>query len=198
MRKSADLRKAEIVAAVLDLADRIGPDRVTTGAVASAIGVSQAALFRHFPTKAELWQAVAEYVAERLTAAWDDALSRTGGPIVRLRALIAAQFAQIAATPALPMLLFSRELNVTNAELRTTFRDTLMAFHGLLAREVDSGRKAGLIRDDIAANDAAVLLTSLVQGVAIRWALGTRDFELSDEGLRLFDVQCRLLVVEGS
>jgi hypothetical protein len=96
------------------------------------------------------------------------------------------------------MLLFSRELNVTNAELRTTFRDTLMAFHGLLAREVDSGRKAGLIRDDIAANDAAVLLTSLVQGVAIRWALGTRDFELSDEGLRLFDVQCRLLVVEGS
>ncbi|MBN9037685.1 MAG: TetR/AcrR family transcriptional regulator [Rhizobiales bacterium] len=198
MRKSADLRKAEIVAAVLDLADRIGPDRVTTGAAASVIGVTQAALFRHFPTKAELWQAVAEYVAEGLTAAWDDALSRTGGPIVRLRALIAAQFAQIAATPALPMLLFSRELNVTNAELRTTFRDTLMAFHGLLAREVDSGRKAGLIRDDIAANDAAVLLTSLVQGVAIRWALGTRDFELSDEGLRLFDVQCRLLVVEGS
>lgn len=198
MRKSADLRKAEIVAAVLDLADRIGPDRVTTGAAASVIGVTQAALFRHFPTKAELWQAVAEYVAEGLTAAWDDALSRTGGPIVRLRALIAAQFAQITATPALPMLLFSRELNVTNAELRTTFRDTLMAFHGLLAREVDSGRKAGLIRDDIAANDAAVLLTSLVQGVAIRWALGTRDFELSDEGLRLFDVQCRLLVVEGS
>jgi AcrR family transcriptional regulator len=198
MRKSADLRKAEIVAAVLDLADRIGPDRVTTGAAASVIGVTQAALFRHFPTKAELWQAVAEYVAEGLTAAWDDALSRTGGPLVRLRALIAAQFAQIAATPALPMLLFSRELNVTNAELRTTFRDTLMAFHGLLAREVDSGRKAGLIRDDIAANDAAVLLTSLVQGVAIRWALGTRDFELSDEGLRLFDVQCRLLVVEGS
>lgn len=198
MRKSADLRKAEIVAAVLDLADRIGPDRVTTGAAASVIGVTQAALFRHFPTKDALWQAVAEHVAEGLMAAWDDALSRTGGPLVRLRALIAAQFAQIAATPALPMLLFSRELNVTNAELRTTFRDTLMAFHGLLAREVDSGRKAGLIRDDIAANDAAVLLTSLVQGVAIRWALGTRDFELSDEGLRLFDVQCRLLVVEGS
>ena len=49
MRKSAELRKAEIVAAVLDLADRIGPDRVTTGAAAAAVGVSQAALFRHFP-----------------------------------------------------------------------------------------------------------------------------------------------------
>lgn len=197
MRKSAERRKAEIVTVVLALADRIGPDRVTTGAVATAIGVTQAALFRHFPTKAALWQAVAEHVAEGLAAAWEDALSRGDGPIVRLRALIAAQFAQIAATPALPMLLFSRELNVTNAELRTTFRGRLMAFRSLLALEVEAGQKAGLLRDDVSANDVAVLLSSLVQGVAIRWALGARDFALRDEGLRLFDVQCRLLAVGG-
>lgn len=197
MRKPAELRKAEIVATVLDLADGIGPDRVTTGAVASAIGVTQAALFRHFPTKAALWQAVAEHVAEGLAATWDNALSQNHGPLVRLRALIAAQFAQIAATPALPMLLFSRELNVTNAELRTTFRGRLMAFRSLLALEVEAGQKAGLLRDDVSANDVAVLLSSLVQGVAIRWALGARDFALRDEGLRLFDVQCRLLAVGG-
>ncbi len=197
MRKPAELRKAEIVATVLDLADGIGPDRVTTGAVASAIGVTQAALFRHFPTKAALWQAVAEHVAEGLAATWDNALSQNHGPLVRLRALIAAQFAQIAATPALPMLLFSRELNVTNAELRTTFRGRLMAFRSLLALEVEAGQKAGLLRDDVSANDVAVLLASLVQGVAIRWALGARDFALRDEGLRLFDVQCRLLAVGG-
>ncbi len=197
MRKRAELRKAEIVAAVLDLADRIGPDRVTTGAVASAVGVTQAALFRHFPTKAALWQAVAEHVAEGLGAAWDTALNLGDGPLERLRALIAAQFAQIAATPALPMLLFSRELNVDNAELRATFRGRLMAFRSLLAREVGAGQEAGLLRGDVAADDAAVLLTSLVQGVAIRWALGARDFDLSEEGLRLFDVQCRLLAAEG-
>ena len=196
MRKSAERRKAEIVTVVLALADRIGPDRVTTGAVATAIGVTQAALFRHFPTKAALWQAVAEHVAEGLAAAWEDALSRDNGPIVRLHALIAAQFAQIAATPALPMLLFSRELNVTNAELRATFDGLLTAFRGVLAREVGAGQEAGLLRGDIETVDAAVLLTSLVQGVAIRWALGARDFDLRDEGLRLFEVQLRLLAAE--
>lgn len=196
MRKSAERRKAEIVIVVLALADRIGPDRVTTGAVATAIGVTQAALFRHFPTKAALWQAVAEHVAEGLAAAWEDALSRGDGPIVRLRALIAAQFAQIAATPALPMLLFSRELNVTNAELRATFHGLLTAFRGLLAREVGAGQEAGILRGDIETADAAVLLTSLVQGVAIRWALGARDFDLQGEGLRLLEVQLRLLAAE--
>ena len=197
MRKPAELRKAEIVATVLDLADRIGPDRVTTGAVASAIGVTQPALFRHFPTKAELWQTVAEHVSEGLTAAWDDALSLGDEPLVRLRALIAAQLAQIAATPALPMLLFSRELNLANAELRAAFHGKLMTFRSLLAREVSAGQEAGLLRDDVEAGDAAVLLTALVQGVAIRWALGARDFDLHDEGLRLFDVQCRLLAADG-
>jgi TetR/AcrR family transcriptional regulator len=197
MRKPAELRKAEIVATVLDLADRIGPDRVTTGAVASAIGVTQPALFRHFPTKAELWQTVAEHVSEGLTAAWDDALSLGDEPLARLRALIAAQLAQIAATPALPMLLFSRELNLANAELRAAFHGKLMTFRSLLAREVSAGQEAGLLRDDVEAGDAAVLLTALVQGVAIRWALGARDFDLHDEGLRLFDVQCRLLAADG-
>lgn len=47
----------------------------------------------------------------------------------------------------------------------------------------------------VAAHDAAVLLTSLVQGMAIRWTLGARDFDLRDEGLRLFEVQCHLLAV---
>lgn len=196
MRKSADLRKAQILATVLDLADRIGPDRVTTGAVAAAIGVTQAALFRHFPTKAVLWQAVAEDVADRLTTAWEAALEASQGPIPRLTALVAAQLDQIAATPALPMLLFSRELNVDNALLRAAFRSRLAAFQALLVQEIAVGQTAGRLRPGIAARDAALLLTSLVQGVAIRWSLGARDFTLRDEGLRLLDVQLRLLATK--
>jgi AcrR family transcriptional regulator len=194
MRKSADLRKAEIVATVLDLADRIGPDRVTTGAVARAVGVTQAALFRHFPSKAILWQAVAEQVAEGMTAAWDKALSGAATPVDRLRALVGAQFDRIATTPALPMLLFSRELNVDNAGLRDAFRARLGALQAHLVREIVAGQAAGELRADVAAADGAALLASLVQGVAIRWTLGARDFDLRAEGLRLLEVQLRLLM----
>ncbi|WP_347267301.1 TetR/AcrR family transcriptional regulator [Paracoccus sp. (in: a-proteobacteria)] len=197
MRKPADLRKAEIIETVLDLADRIGPDRVTTGAVAAVIGLTQAALFRHFPSKAALWQAVAGHVAEAMDAAWDKALGDSGDPLARLRALIAAQFGQINATPALPMLLFSRELNVSDPDLRAAFHDRLTAFRALLAREVGAGQQAGLLRGDVASADAAVLLAALVQGVAIRWALGARDFDLPGEGLRPYDVQLRLLAAKG-
>lgn len=193
MRKPADHRKAEIVSKVLALADRIGPDRVTTGAVAAEVGITQAALFRHFATKSAMWTAVAEQVSDGLGSAWASALSVKTKPLDRIVALIAAQLHQIEATPAMPMLLFSRELNVENADLRAAFRDRLSAFHALLMQEVTHGQHQGEVRNDVTAADVAVLLTSLVQGVAIRWSLGARNFALQDEGLRLLAVQLRLL-----
>ena len=193
MRKPADLRKAEIVATILDLADRIGPDRVTTGAVARAIGVTQAALFRHFPTKADMWGATADHVAETLSQAWADALAQSDDPVLGLQSLIATQLDRIAATPALPVLLFSRELNVENADLRAAFRNLLAAFHGHIVRAATAAQESGQLRRNTPATDIAVLLSSLVQGVAIRWSLGARGFPLREEGLRLLDIQLHLL-----
>jgi hypothetical protein len=86
-------------------------------------------------------------------------------------------------------------LNVENAALRAAFRDRLAALHGLLMREVIECQRDGTFVNDVAAADVAVLLTSVIQGMAIRWSLGARDFVLRDEGLRLLAVQLRLLGV---
>lgn len=192
-RKPAEDRKAEIVGALLRLADRIGPDRLTTNDIAREIGITQAAIFRHFPTKAELWLAAAEVVALRLEAAWLQALADAATPQDRLRALIAAQLRQIETCPALPAILHSRELNAENAALRDRFRGLLLRFQGHLAETIDDMAAAGAIGSAVRSADAAVLLTSLVQGVAIRWSLGSRGFALQTEGLRLFEVQLGLL-----
>lgn len=192
-RKPAEDRKAEIVGALLRLADQIGPDRLTTNDIAREIGITQAAIFRHFPTKAELWLAVAEVVALRLEAAWLQALADAATPQDRLRALIATQLRQIETCPALPAILHSRELNAENAALRDRFRGLLLRFQGHLAETIDDMAAAGGIGSAVRSADAAVLLTSLVQGVAIRWSLGSRGFALQTEGLRLFEVQLGLL-----
>ena len=166
---------------------------MTTGAIAAEVGVTQAAIFRHFSTKAEMWVAVADHVAGLLTAAWAEGLESSKLPIERLKALVGAQLNQITANPAMPMLLFSRELNVENTALRAAFRDRLATLHGLLVREVFQCQHDKTLVSNIPAADVAVLLTSLIQGVAIRWSLGARDFVLRDEGMRLLKIQLRLL-----
>ena len=192
-RQSAEERKAQIVAEVLRLADEIGPDRLSTTDVARAIGISQPAIFRHFPTKGALWLAVAEDVADRVRSYWAAAEAGTTGPQARLKALIGAQLTAIAETPALPSILFSRELQVDNPALRDVFRGLLGAFQGRLVAVIRDLQAAGDLKRDVSPEDVAILLTSLVQGVAIRWTLGARGFALVPEGLRLFDVQMELL-----
>jgi len=192
-RQTAEERKAQIVAEVLRLADEIGPDRLSTTEVARAIGLSQPAIFRHFPTKGALWLAVAEDIADRLQSYWAEAEAGATGSHARLKALILAQLTAIAETPALPSILFSRELQVDNPALRDVFRKLLSAFQVRLVAVVRELQAAGHLRRDVGPEDVAILLTSLVQGVAIRWTLGARGFALVPEGLRLFDVQMELL-----
>ncbi|MFZ1682105.1 MAG: helix-turn-helix domain-containing protein, partial [Rhizobiaceae bacterium] len=62
-RLPAEARKAEIVLAALRLVDEAGPDALTTEKIAVAIGLTQPALFRHFPRKELIWTAVAERLA---------------------------------------------------------------------------------------------------------------------------------------
>ena len=97
-RQSAEDRKAQIVAEMLRLADEIGPDRLSTTDIARAIGLSQPAIFRHFPTKGDLWRAVANDIADRLQADWAAAEAGARGPQARLRALIGAQLTAISGT----------------------------------------------------------------------------------------------------
>ncbi len=192
-RKPAGERKAEIVETALRLAEEIGPDRLTTEAIAVAVGLSQPAVFRHFPTKDALWQAVSDAIAERMEDVWREVTDRPGGPIDRLLNLVDAQLGLVGATPAIPALLFSRALHVENAGLRRAFLGLIARYRETIAEEVQRGQGAGEIRRDLNADDIALLVLGLVQGLAVRWSLSGRGFDLGAEGRRLMAVQMALL-----
>lgn len=194
-RRPADERKTEIVTAMLRLADELGPDRLTTQSVADAVGLTQPAIFRHFATKQQLWLAVAEMISQRLRAGWARALTTSEDPETRVEALVLEQLHQIEAMPAIPSILFSRELQVENDELRKSVLALMTELLALLADEVERAQAAGALHDDLDPKDAALLLVALIQGLAIRWTLGMRGFALSEEGRRLLDAQMRMFRV---
>jgi AcrR family transcriptional regulator len=192
-RKTAEERRSEIVSAALRLADAMGPDRLTTEAIAVEIGVSQPAIFRHFRTKPAIWQAVAETLKDWMAAAWDGVLDGPPAPVERVRDLVGTQLRLIEATPAIPAILFSRELHVENEGLRACFLDLMRRFHRTIAGEVRRAQEDGEIARGLDPDDIAFLLISLVQGLALRWSLNRKGFALEAEGARLVAVQLALL-----
>lgn len=80
-------------------------------------------------------------------------------------------------------------MNVDNAALRDRFRGVLMQYQAHLVANLHAMAQAGMMGAGVQPKDAAVLLTSLVQGIAIRWSLGSRSFDIVPEGMRLLEVQ---------
>jgi AcrR family transcriptional regulator len=190
-RKAAADRKGEIVATTLRLADKVGPDRLSTEAIANAVGVTQAALFRHFPKKQDLWEAVAARIGETFQGRWSTVERLDASSEEKLRHLIMGQLKLIRATPAIPAILFSRELHVENDRLRKVFFGLMQRFHDLAAQLIEQGQRAGEFRSDVDADDAAFLVIGTVQGLVLRWSLSKRGFDLVAEGERLLGVLLR-------
>lgn len=189
VRKPAEERKSEIVEATLRLADKVGPDRLATGQVAQAVGVTQAALFRHFPKKQDLWEAVAARIGEKFQQRWLAIERGPADPLDRLRGIVAAQLKLIQSMPAIPAILFSRELHVENRALRVIFAEFMKNFHLRVERLIAAAQRDGRLRGDIEPRDAAFLVIGLVQGLVLRWSVSGRGFDLPTEGERLLSVQ---------
>ncbi len=187
-RKSAKERKTEIVDATLRLAGEIGPDRMTTELIAKEIGISQPGIFRHFPTKGAIWEAVGQHIGKLMQA--KVALTKKKGalPVDELRDFVIGHLTFIETTPAIPAILFSRELHAENEKLRTFFAGLIASRHShfskLITAEIDSGRFKKTIDPD----DASFLVLALIQGLAMRWSLNNRSFDLPSEGAQLLDL----------
>ncbi|MEF2545635.1 TetR/AcrR family transcriptional regulator [Aurantimonas sp. E1-2-R+4] len=192
VRKPAPERKAEILEATLRLADELGPDRLSTEAIARAVGLTQPGIFRHYPTKQAIWEAVAATITDKMAAGWRTVLDRGGTPIDRLRGLIGAQLRLIQATPAIPAILFSRELHAENDFLRKSVLGLMNRFHAAIAGQIAKAQDERMFRRDLDPDDAAYLVLGLIQGLAVRWSLSGRSFQLADEGIRLLEVQIGL------
>lgn len=186
-RKPAAERKREIVDTAIRLAAECGPDRLTTESLAKEIGISQPAIFRHFPAKSDIWEAVGERICTLMGE--NSQLIEATGPTDRLRKMVEAQLAFFESTPAVPAILFSRELHSENEKLRTFFAGLIAQRQKKLAELFSTGIKSGEFNKNINPDDAAYLVLALIQGLAMRWSLNNRNFDIVEAGSNMLDVQ---------
>ena len=103
----ANERRAVTIAAVIDLAAEQNPSNITTAAIAEHMGLTQGALFRHFPTKEAILQGVMEWVADKLINRIDKAaLSVDDCPVAALEAIFLAHIDFVAKHPGVPRIMF--------------------------------------------------------------------------------------------
>ena len=185
-RLSTDERQREIVATVLALARERGPEAITTQAIADRMGVTQGAIFRHFPDKAAIWLAVFAWVRESLDAVFAAAMDESATPIAKIEAAFIAHVAFVAANPGVPRVMFHELQYPGDSPVRAEVRAMITGYRKRLAVLFTEAKAAGALPADLDVTLAPVLFIGAVQGLVIQSALAGDEAAMVKRARRLF------------
>ena len=81
-------RKVQILQALATMLEQPGAERVTTAALAAKLDVSEAALYRHFASKAQMFEGLIEFIEQTVFGLINQLGDREPDAIVRSRKLV--------------------------------------------------------------------------------------------------------------
>ncbi len=171
-------------------ADR-NPSDITTTAIAKQMGLSQAALFKHFPTKDAILVAVMEWVTENLLARVDAEVRATPVPLDALEALFNAHVEFIIAHPGVPRLVFG-ELQRSRRSVPGRVVQALMQSYGERVAAILARAKAQrALAEGVDVEAAAMLFIGTIQGLVMQSLMRGDIGQLRQHAPRVFAIYRR-------
>lgn len=164
----AEERRAVTVEAVVALAAKQNPSEITTTAIAKHMGVTQGALFKHFPNKDAILQAVMGWVSERLLSRLDKAAQSQSSPVAAIEAMFIAHVQFVTEHPGVPRMLFG-ELQRAEQTLPKQMVQTLVRKYGdRLHRLIEEAKTAGELPETLDTDASITLLIGMTQGLVMQ------------------------------
>lgn len=164
----ADERRALTVTTVVDLAAEQNPSEITTSAIAARMQVTQGALFRHFPSKDAIWQAVMEWVAERLIERIERAARDAKSPLAALEAMFFAHVEFLAEHPGVPRMLFGELQRAGGTGAKRAAQVLLGRYRERLVILLEQGKSQRELDANLETAAAAILFIGTIQGLVMQ------------------------------
>ena len=162
----ADQRRELTVMTVIALAAEQNPSEITTAAIAKRMQVTQGALFRHFPSKAAILQAVMDWVAERLLTRVEQAAASADNPLEALEAAFMTHF--IVEHPGVPRMLFGELQRAEETPAKRVARSLLQHYGDRLRALMEQGRQNGELAAGLDIDNAVLLFIGTIQGLVMQ------------------------------
>ena len=157
-RAARGARRQEILEALARELESHPGARITTARIAALLGVSEAALYRHFPSKAKMFEALLDFAEQSVFVRSQRVLAQEGPPAPRIRAVVQLLLTFADRNPGITRVLLGEALVGENervreraahfferieTELRQVFRDA--ALRPERASRVPGSVAAGLV-----------------------------------------------------
>lgn len=157
-------RRTQILQALAEMLESSPGARITTAALAKQVGVSEAALYRHFPSKAKMFEGLIEFIEETIFTRINRIIQEESNVITRVEMILTLALGFAEQNPGMCRLLTADALAGETERLRvriTQVFDRIETQLKQVLREADL--KQGL-RPAMGITPCANLLIAIIEG----------------------------------
>jgi AcrR family transcriptional regulator len=186
--RSTSVRKKQIMDAARKLIMRAGSEHVTVRNMAKEVGISEAAIYRHFKSKTEILSFLADSVADGLLHDIDSAGSVGFTSVDIIDEILRTHLSRIEQRRGLSFLVLAEIISFGDKSLNRKVSDNIQIYVDRLRLLLTDGVRAGLVRQETNLEAAALLLFGMIQGLVNIWALSGYKFDLTEKYSELWEV----------
>ena len=186
--QSTEERQSATIQAVVHLCAEHDPSTLTTTQIAQQVGLSQGALFKHFPSKNRLWETVASWVSGQIARRVLQVADQHSQADEALEAMFMAHIGFIIRHPGIPRLMLGELQKPGNQPAKRIMRETLATYRQRVVALLESGIKQGHFAPGIDTEAAAVLYLGAIQGLVVQDLLNGNTQAMEQAAPRIFQL----------
>ncbi|WP_346795808.1 nucleoid occlusion factor SlmA [Halomonas sp. Bachu 37] len=157
-------RREQILQALALMLEEDSGKRITTAALARQVGVSEAALYRHFPSKARMFEGLIDFIEENLFARITRILEEVPDTLARCHTIITLLLGFAEKNPGLSRVMGGDVLTGETARLRQRIHQLFERLETQLKQVLREAELREGLRPTITASAAANLLMAQAEG----------------------------------
>ena len=151
-------RKDQILQALARMLEAAPGQRITTAALAREVGVSEAALYRHFPSKARMFEGLIKFIEETLFARITRIINEENSAEIRCHNILLLILTFCDKNPGMTRLLTGDALAGETERLR----ERIAQFFGRLEAQLKQVLREAQIRENLKTTISPAILTNLL------------------------------------
>ena len=188
-RENTAVRQQQIVDAARVLIFKYGSEHLTVKRIAAEVGISEAAIYRHFTSKKSILAFLLSHTEDVLLA--DISPESAGAEPVTLdtiEKIIRNHFSAIDQRKGVSFQVIAEIISLGDRKLNKQASQTIDKYISRLKELLTEGVRHGSVREDIDIEAAASLLFGLIQGLVNIWSLSNSGFKLIEKYTSLWKI----------
>jgi len=186
-------RQKEIINISLELIAEGGVQMLTIRNLSKRIGISEAALYRHFESKLDILLNILYFFREQGRRLLEKIESEGVTSIRKIKKIYRIHFQLFSENPSLASVVFSEEMFRNEQGLSDIVNSIMEMSNDVFTKCIEDGQVLGEIRGDIPAEQLAIMVIGSLRFIVTRWRLKDFSFNLIEEGERLTESMAAVL-----